>query len=339
MENLPSKRYAGVSIEGSSHGGLSIQNVEKTLIFRSNPSDNKTYIKDLIYNNLYQEKLSTENSIMSDNFFLEHVNDRTKRFTFDLSLITPGVTRTFIVPDSNITIGSVSGPVTSTINALTRWDNNGGTLLKDSLNVTMDDHGTLTFTEGTTATKGIVFPNTLNDSFHFKNVISGKLLLVFNTVSDIPQFPNSLELNNATDNCIVFPDNKNIGLQLKTNESTYMQFKSTDNEEEVHFLKDSVFFHGIKFAVDTIAVNITLDSSHFLVRGDTSGGNITIHLPPTSEHTGRQYKFIKVVEANTLSIDPYLSESINGISVTLILTGQNDHITLVCDGTSGWFTF
>ena len=201
----------------------------------------------------------------------------------------------------------------------------------------MNDNGELTFTELSNATKGIVFPDLLTDAFHFKDA-SGLTLLSFNSIDDLPQFPNSLEINNATDNNIIFPDNQPIGINIKTSTDSYIECDSTNTLEKVRIMQDMEFAKGVKFATITIASDITLDSSHFLIRCATSGGNITVSLPSVLSNAGRQYKIIKVDALGTLFIDPFASERINGSSTTIGLTGLYNHITLISDGVSGWFT-
>ena len=99
------------------------------------------------------------------------------------------------------------------------------------------------------------------------------------------------------------------------------------------------FSNGITYASESIATSTNLDSSHYLVRADTSGGSITLTLPAIASNDGRQYKIFKSSAANNLSIDPNGSENIDGNSTTLVLTSQYDHISLICNSTDGWFTF
>lgn len=187
--------------------------------------------------------------------------------------------------------GDVVGPGSSTNNALARFDGTTGKLIQNSL-TTMDDNGEITFTEGTTATKGIIYPNNLPDAFHFED----------------------------------------------SSGNSYLQFISTTNSEEVKINQNIDFTKGITHNVTTISTDTTLTDSHYFVRGDTSGGSVTLTLPAIATNVGRQYKIVKIGVANTLSIDPNASESINGSPITLILTTQYDHITLINDGIVGWFT-
>jgi len=342
MALLLTKKFGGIEIKGPSLGGLSVKNIFGESIFRVDPGTEITRIKNLVFDGLLQSTNSTKIATFNDSLLIEHINDRTAKIKFDLSAVSSGTTRTLIMPDSDVVLGAggggggAVGPPTTTVDSIVRWNSTTGILLQDSLNIIMDDNGEIIFTEATNATKGIIFPTALTDSFHFKDS-GGSSLLIFNTSANIPQFPNSLELNNASSN-IIFPDNQSAGLRIKSALDTYIQFDSTNSSENVQIAQDTKFTQGVSYAVVTININTTLDSSHFLVRCSTSGGSITITLPPKASHVGRQYKIIKIDAVNTLFIDPFASELIDGSSVTINLKSMFTHITLICDGISGWFT-
>nr|QBK92750.1 MAG: hypothetical protein LCPAC401_03880 [Pithovirus LCPAC401] len=235
--------------------------------------------------------------------------------------------------------GSVSGPVASTVNAFARWDNATGTLLKDTSNVTMGDSGIISFVEGTTATKGIVFPTALANAFFLQDS-GGDNYATFNSTNlsiELEQgrldFPDSLK-----DNEIFMPLNDAPALSIKTSSDTYIDFNTNTATKQVGLVQDTKFSAGTVYNVTTIAANITLSNVHFFVRGDTSGGSVTLTLPAVANNAGRQYKIVKVSASNTLSIDPNASETIDGSSATVDLAGINDHITLISDGVTGWFT-
>ena len=236
--------------------------------------------------------------------------------------------------------GDIVGPGTSTQDAFMRWDNATGTLAQDSANVTMDDAGELTFTEGTTALRGIVYPDSLADAFHFKDTSS--TLMTFNSNTDQVLFPTGIiSLSNASTavNSIRLVDNLSDSLSIEIESGTkFLKFDTTNTVEVLAVGTATTFAGGITYASSTIATNTALDSTHYLVRADTSGGNIALTLPAIASHNGRQYKIYKSAAANTLSIDPNASENIDGVSTTLLLTAQYDHITLICNSTDGWFT-
>ena len=70
-----------------------------------------------------------------------------------------------------------------------------------------------------------------------------------------------------------------------------------------------------------------------LVKVDTSGGNVTITLPPASSVTGYEVKVKKMTAANTLTLDGDGSETIDG-AATLAWTVQYQSFTVVSDGTA-----
>ena len=71
------------------------------------------------------------------------------------------------------------------------------------------------------------------------------------------------------------------------------------------------------------------------VNCDTSGGNITVTLPPASANTGSIISVKKTDAANTVTIDANGAETIDD-ALTATLSTQWEMISLVCDG-SAWF--
>jgi hypothetical protein len=70
-----------------------------------------------------------------------------------------------------------------------------------------------------------------------------------------------------------------------------------------------------------------------LVKADTSGGNVTVTLPPASAVSGYEVKVKKMTAANTLTLDGDGSETIDG-AATLAWTVQYQAFTVVSDGTA-----
>jgi len=70
-----------------------------------------------------------------------------------------------------------------------------------------------------------------------------------------------------------------------------------------------------------------------LVKADTSGGNVTVTLPPAAAVTGYEVKVKKMTAANTLTLDGDGSETIDG-AATLAWTVQYQAFTVVSDGTA-----
>ena len=88
---------------------------------------------------------------------------------------------------------------------------------------------------------------------------------------------------------------------------------------------------------------LTLDASaaikpeHSFVKVDTTGGSVTVTLPAARLCKGREYKFKKLVAANTMTLDADGSETIDG-AATVSTSTQYGNYTLVSDG-SNWHVF
>jgi len=236
--------------------------------------------------------------------------------------------------------GNVAGPGSSTVDAFVRWNNTTGTLIQDSSAITMDDAGELTFTEGTTALRGIVYPDSLADAFHFKD--ASATLMTFNSSSDQVLFPTgvmSLSNGSTATNSILLVDNLSDSLSMEISGGTKLiTFITSNSAEAVAIGAAATFAAGITYASATISASTTLDASNYLVRCDTSGGSVTLTLPAKASHDGRQYKIYKSSGLNSMIIDPNSAETIDGGSASLTFTNIHDHITLICNATDGWFT-
>ena len=84
----------------------------------------------------------------------------------------------------------------------------------------------------------------------------------------------------------------------------------------------------------TSTATITLPNDKVILCNATAG-NMSINLPAAADVTGRK-AFIKKtdVSANTVTIDPFGSETVNG-DATTVIQFQNTVATVVSDGT-GW---
>lgn len=87
-------------------------------------------------------------------------------------------------------------------------------------------------------------------------------------------------------------------------------------------------------SVSEISIDSTLNNAQNVVKGNTSGGDVTLSLPAASDATNRIYTFIKTSGANTLTIDGDGAETING-NATLAYTNQYARLTIVSNG-SEW---
>lgn len=72
------------------------------------------------------------------------------------------------------------------------------------------------------------------------------------------------------------------------------------------------------------------------IKADASGGAFDVSLPAAASCTNWIVTILNVGASGTVSINPSGSETINGSSTSLALTGQWDSATLHCDG-SAWF--
>lgn len=75
----------------------------------------------------------------------------------------------------------------------------------------------------------------------------------------------------------------------------------------------------------------TLDERHFTIFADSTSTNITINLPSAGDCDGRVYVIKKVVNANSVTIEPNGSETIDSDS-NLVLTGKGSHVVIQSDG-------
>lgn len=101
--------------------------------------------------------------------------------------------------------------------------------------------------------------------------------------------------------------------------------------------QDGPFFNvlrAIKKPITTITTNTTLDSSHFTVLVDASGGDVTVTLPAVA--SGLIYHIKRIDNtANTVLIDGNGAETIDG-GATAELTVQYETIKIQADSTEWW---
>jgi hypothetical protein len=92
---------------------------------------------------------------------------------------------------------------------------------------------------------------------------------------------------------------------------------------------------GFSASVRTITSNYTATANDFLIRCDTSAGGFTVTLPPAAGVAGQVLNIKKVsADANTLTIDAYGAEMIDGTSSTTTMEPMTNY-QLMSDGT-GW---
>ena len=79
-----------------------------------------------------------------------------------------------------------------------------------------------------------------------------------------------------------------------------------------------------------------LDNDQFL-RVDTSGGRVTVNLPPKASSDGRELTIKKVTtgDDNTVTIDGDSTDTIDG-ALTRVIYQPYGGLTLRCDASTGW---
>ena len=86
-------------------------------------------------------------------------------------------------------------------------------------------------------------------------------------------------------------------------------------------------------ATVTKTANYTATADDHTIRVDTTSGNVTISLPAAASSVGRIFYIKKVAAANTVTIDPSGSETIDGSS-TATLSSNYEHTVVQSNGTS-----
>jgi len=108
---------------------------------------------------------------------------------------------------------------------------------------------------------------------------------------------------------------------------------SLDRPSATNWFIDATAAHTV------ITATTTLGGGQHVVRIDASGGSLTINLPQASSSAGIDYILILTTDpsSNTITIDPYGTETINGLTTnTTALVSQYDTVHILCDGVE-WF--
>jgi hypothetical protein len=94
--------------------------------------------------------------------------------------------------------------------------------------------------------------------------------------------------------------------------------------------------NGVKYPLPAAkTANYTATATDYYIPVDTTSGNLTVNLPAVSGLAGTTYVIYKTdSSANTVTINPDSTETINGVS-TLILKQRYQHIIVECTG-SEW---
>jgi len=106
------------------------------------------------------------------------------------------------------------------------------------------------------------------------------------------------------------------------------------NWREMNTQIDRAIAESIPIAVETLTASDSISPFSGLVLVNTTSGSVTVTLPAAADCKGRVYQFKKTVAANTVTLDPAGTETIDG-AATLAWTTQYQSYTLCSDG-SGW---
>lgn len=94
---------------------------------------------------------------------------------------------------------------------------------------------------------------------------------------------------------------------------------------------------GASSSAGTGTTNVSLDGPLTIVLANSVAGNVTLALPTASGIAGKQVWVKKMSALNSVVIDPFGSETIDG-SATKTLTTLNEVVRLVSDGVN-WQLF
>lgn len=85
----------------------------------------------------------------------------------------------------------------------------------------------------------------------------------------------------------------------------------------------------------------TLTGTQQFVLIDPSGGNVTINMPDAATYPGRQifFKLTQAAGANTVTLQRQGSDTIDGATTYTDLDVQYESISVVSNGSNGWFIF
>lgn len=93
---------------------------------------------------------------------------------------------------------------------------------------------------------------------------------------------------------------------------------------------------SISMPIETIVGVTTLDSSHYSVMCDATGGAFSVNLPAAGTCEGRVYNIKKIdVSVNAITVDADGGELIDGV-ITQSISGQYDSMQIQSDGTEWW---
>lgn len=193
--------------------------------------------------------------------------------------------------------GDVSGPGSSTDNAIVRFDGTTGKLIQNS-GVTISDTNDLVVAGDATVNGSVTLGNASGDTVtHNAGTVS---------------IPNDLNFDSNT----LFLDaaNNRIAVRSATAHSALQVAGS------------------LAAVLTALSANTTLSDVHYAVTVDASGGAKTITLPTAVGITGRMYVIKKIdSSSNAVTVDANGSQTIDG-ALTVDLASQYEAMTIISDG-------
>lgn len=139
---------------------------------------------------------------------------------------------------------------------------------------------------------------------------------------------------NTTQRIIALDSNTNFGTSgTVLVGSEIMTYTSKNALTEITRGVDSTTPSAYPNGTTVTLTDLTLGETDNTVLVNTTAGNITINLPDSTGVSGRVYTVKKIVSGNTLTIDPYLSQTIDGAS-TISTTIEDASVCIQSDGTN-----
>jgi hypothetical protein len=121
------------------------------------------------------------------------------------------------------------------------------------------------------------------------------------------------------------PGSNDMGEFMRITNSGYVGVGTTAPHSTLHV--------GGSYAVGYVAKTAayTAGDADSVISVDTTSGNVSIYLPTATTITGRIYTIKKIVAANTVTVDPSGSQTIDD-STTATLSSQWSYITVISNG-------
>lgn len=256
--------------------------------------------------------------------------------------------------------GDIVGPTTAVNNSLVRFDGTTGKLVKDGANIvaTDDDSGRIGI--GTTApisqlhsvittnnTSNVGFISDVYGTGSGAGFICKRARGTLASPSNVASDDTIAYISGRGYGTTGFATTGRVSIQMKAAENwtdsaqgTYITIETTQkgNATRAERLRitDNGMVIGGKANVTSINATYTVTTNDNYLFANSSGGAFSINLPTAVNNYG-QYVTIKKIDssANDVTIDPYLSETIDD-QPTKIINTQYSVTTIVADGNNWW---